>query len=64
LKQKITVLLVDNHAVVSNGFRRVLEDDPELTVVGESGEGVRAVRMAKQLQPTVVRALALDCNTR
>ncbi len=59
LKQKITVLLVDDHAVVRNGFRRVLEDDPELMVVGESGEGMQAVRMAKELRPTVV---LLDCS--
>src|SRR5271170_3322412 len=58
-KKKITVLLVDDHTVVRNGFRRVLEDDSELMVVGESGEGTQAIRLSKDLHPRVV---LLDCS--
>ena len=36
MKDKLTVLLVDDHALVRHGFRRILEDDPEIEVVGEA----------------------------
>jgi hypothetical protein len=39
----ITVLLVDDHSLVRRGFRRLLEDDPSLTIVGEAGNGDEAV---------------------
>jgi DNA-binding NarL/FixJ family response regulator len=52
--KKITVLLVDDHALVRRGFRRMLEDEPDMNVVGEAGDGEEAVKLAKQLQPQVV----------
>jgi DNA-binding NarL/FixJ family response regulator len=51
---KITVLLVDDHQLVRKGFRRILEDDPEIQVVGEAGSGVDAIRMAEEFSPRVV----------
>lgn len=51
---RITVLLADDHHLVRRGFRRILEDDPALTVVGEASDGDEAVRMAVELQPAVV----------
>ena len=36
---RITVLLVDDHSLVRRGFRRMLEDDPGITVVGEAEDG-------------------------
>ncbi len=50
----ITVLLVDDHQLVRKGFRRILEDDPEIRVVGEAGSGFDAVEMAARLNPRVV----------
>jgi DNA-binding NarL/FixJ family response regulator len=50
----ITVLLADDHALVRRGFRRILEDDPGITVVGEASDGDEAVRLALTLKPTVV----------
>src|SRR5437588_3466808 len=58
MPNKISVLLVDDHALVRRGFRRLLEDEPDMTVVGEAGDGAEAVRLAKQLKPTVV---VMDC---
>jgi DNA-binding NarL/FixJ family response regulator len=55
---KITVLLVDDHALVRRGFRRMLEDDPEISVVGEASDGREAVRLATKLQPKVI---VMDC---
>lgn len=51
---KISVLLVDDHILVRRGFRRMLEDDAEIEVVGEAGDGNEAVELATQLKPRVV----------
>ena len=51
---KITVLLVDDHALVRRGFRRMIEDDPEITVVGETSDGKQGVELAQQLKPRVI----------
>jgi DNA-binding NarL/FixJ family response regulator len=58
MADRLTVLLVDDHALVRKGFRRLLEDDPGIYVVGEASEGEEAVRLALELQPKVV---VMDC---
>jgi len=55
---KISVLLVDDHSLVRRGFRRMLEDEPDIVVAGEAGDGEEAVRLAQELRPTVV---VMDC---
>jgi DNA-binding NarL/FixJ family response regulator len=50
----ITVLLVDDHLLVRRGFRRMLEDDPAIRVVGEAGDGQEAVDLALSARPSVV----------
>jgi len=54
MTDKITVLLVDDHALVRRGFRRLLEDDPSISVVGEGSNGDEAIRMAADLKPRVI----------
>src|SRR5205823_127878 len=54
MPHKITVLLVDDHSLVRRGFRRMLEDDPGITVVGEAEDGHQAVQLAAELRPQVV----------
>jgi DNA-binding NarL/FixJ family response regulator len=49
-----TVLLVDDHALVREGLRRLLQDYSDLAVVGEAREGREAVRLAEELRPEVV----------
>jgi DNA-binding NarL/FixJ family response regulator len=51
---RITVLLADDHALVRRGFRRLLEDDPDLAVVGEASNGDEAIRLAASLVPHVI----------
>ena len=58
MQKKITVLLVDDHSLVRRGFRRMLEDEPDMEVIGEAGDGEESVKLAKQLQPQVV---VMDC---
>lgn len=51
---RITVLLADDHALVRRGFRRLLEDDPDLVVVGEASNGDEAITLAASLTPHVI----------
>jgi DNA-binding NarL/FixJ family response regulator len=51
---KITVLLADDHALVRRGFRRILEDDEAIDVVGEAANGDEAIALAKSLKPAVI----------
>lgn len=48
------VLLVDDHAVVREGYRRLLEDEPSICVVGEAGNAAEACERARTLGPDVV----------
>lgn len=50
----VRVLLVDDHALVRQGFRRILEDEPDFEVVGEAGGGAEAIALDQQLDPDVI----------
>jgi DNA-binding NarL/FixJ family response regulator len=50
----ITVLLADDHMIVREGFRKMLDLEDDLEVVGEAQDGRQAVAMAKKLRPDVV----------
>ena len=54
MTDKITVLLVDDHALVRRGFRRLLEDDTDIQVVGEGSNGDEALRLTTELKPHVI----------
>jgi DNA-binding NarL/FixJ family response regulator len=58
MPNKISVLLVDDHSLVRLGFRRILEDAPDLCVVGEAKDGEEAIRLAQELRP---RVIVMDC---
>jgi NarL family two-component system response regulator LiaR len=53
LSNKIRILIADDHALVREGTRRVLEQEPDLEVVGEAGDGEEAVELATSLKPDV-----------
>ena len=52
--KKITVLLAEDHMVVREGFRKMLELEADLDIVGEAQDGRQAVALAKTLRPDVV----------
>jgi DNA-binding NarL/FixJ family response regulator len=58
MTKKITVLLVDDHSLVRRGFRRMLEDESDIEVVGEASDGEEAVKSARELHPNVI---VMDC---
>jgi DNA-binding NarL/FixJ family response regulator len=55
---QISVLLVDDHSLVRRGFRRMLEDESDIRVVGEASDGEEAVKLARSLKPQVI---VMDC---
>jgi len=58
-KHRIRVLLVDDHAMVREGLRSVLESYDDVEVVGEAANGEEAVAMVQRLRPTMV---VMDIN--
>src|SRR5581483_11349490 len=54
MSNEISVLLADDHGLVRKGFRRMLEDDPDIRVVGEATNGQEAIKLAQELHPQVI----------
>jgi DNA-binding NarL/FixJ family response regulator len=50
----ISVLLVDDHSLVRRGFRRMLEDEADMKVVGEASDGHDAIKAAAEFKPNVI----------
>ena len=50
----VTVALADDHAVVRQGLRLLLESDPEFVVVGEAANGIEALKLVKRRKPKVL----------
>ena len=59
MTQPIRILLVDDHAVLRAGLKVLLNAEPDMTVVGEAGDGQRCLDLAATLQPDVI---LLDLN--
>ena len=56
---RIRVVLADDHGLVRQGFRRILEDEMDIEVIGEAGGGAEAIELEQRLDPDVV---ILDMN--
>jgi DNA-binding NarL/FixJ family response regulator len=54
MPKAIRVLLADDHALVRQGFRRILEDEADIEVVGEAGGGAEAIELDRRFDPDVV----------
>jgi len=54
MTEPITVILVDDHHLVRRGLRRLLDDDPDIAVVGEGADGSDAIQLVADLGPHVV----------
>jgi two-component system response regulator NreC len=52
--KKIRVLVADDHSIVREGIKQLLNGQPDIEVVGEAGEGMEALEKAKSLHPDVV----------
>jgi DNA-binding NarL/FixJ family response regulator len=58
MPDRISVLLVDDHSLVRRGFRRMLEDEADIEVVGEASDGQEAITLTRLLKPQVI---VMDC---
>jgi DNA-binding NarL/FixJ family response regulator len=54
MTSKIRILIADDHTLLRNGICALLEDEPDITIVGEASDGREAVRLAGQHKPEVV----------
>ena len=52
--KRIRILLADDHAVVRQGFKMILDAQPDMEIVGQAANGREAVDLAEQLRPDVV----------
>jgi NarL family two-component system response regulator LiaR len=54
LNEEIRILVADDHAVVREGLRALIETEPGMKLIGEASDGVEAVRQARVLEPDVI----------
>lgn len=57
--RKIRVTLIDDHVLVRQGFKRILEDEPDIAIVGEASNGLEGIELVRKLRPEVV---VMDMN--
>jgi DNA-binding NarL/FixJ family response regulator len=50
----VTVLLADDHPIVRHGLRHLLEEEPEIRIVGEASNGLQAVQLTEKFKPNVL----------
>lgn len=53
-QQPITVVLVDDHTMMREGTRRLLEEDTDIKVIGEAQDGAEALSLCRHLRPQVI----------
>ena len=51
---KLTIVLADDHKIVREGLRSLLEAEPDLAVVGETGDGVETIQLVERIRPDVL----------
>src|SRR5215467_1866157 len=53
MKNELRIVIADDHPIVRHGLREMIEEDSSLTVVGEAGDGLKALSQIEQLKPDV-----------
>ncbi|MEX0647762.1 MAG: response regulator transcription factor [Balneolaceae bacterium] len=57
--EKITVLLADDHRMMREGLRKIIEEEKDLLIIGEAADGEEAIKMALDISPDVI---VMDVN--
>ncbi|MCB0188722.1 MAG: response regulator transcription factor, partial [Caldilineaceae bacterium] len=52
--RKISIMIVEDHPLLIQGLRRVVEDEPDMEVVAEVSDGAEAVERARDIRPNVI----------
>ncbi len=52
--ERIRILLADDHAIVRQGLKSMLEEETDFAIIGEAGDGVEAVKLTEELHPEIV----------
>ena len=52
--QQVRLVIADDHPIVREGLRRLLESEANLKVIGEASDGAEAVKLARQLKPDIL----------
>lgn len=52
--ENVRLVLADDHAILRDGLRRLLQDEPNYKVVGEASDGDEAIRLVRQLKPDIL----------
>jgi DNA-binding NarL/FixJ family response regulator len=50
----VTILLADDHPIVRQGLRHLLQDEPGVMIVGEASDGLQAVQLAEKFRPNIL----------
>ena len=53
MSNEIRIVIADDHPIMRQGLRQIIETEPNLKVVGEAGNGTEALAMIEQLRPDV-----------
>lgn len=54
MEQSITIILADDHTVLRAGLRLLLDNQPDMQVIGEASDGLEVIRLAEKLTPNLI----------
>lgn len=54
MEDKISIVLVDDHAIVRDGIKYLLEEEENLSIVGEGSNGLEAIKLVKEIEPDLL----------
>ena len=53
MSEKIKIIIADDHPIFRNGLKQIISDDGDISVIGEAGDGEKALQLIKELSPDI-----------